>query len=736
MHRADPVKNCNGFSLIIVVVVFVSTMILVLGGSRMIVKIKQVSNKRVTVQRMETILKSSKQYYSSNQDLFLANLEENASSNIQIPGSRFVRYGVVPSILSLGQEYRTDKFGKFFEYHIVEQSSDENGITEIQSVTIDGVPAAGVIISYGANQVRDCTIPDNSTNSYVSAGDDILVPINLMEEARKIALKEMNVIRKKLWIFAMTNPPGTSVPKTFYDDYGLGDSYKTDPWGNPYILGSDYIQTSNGEIFLSLLVLDDDYGTDRLGKKPSSIPVAGSAFGNITDDKVDFGSGGRFTGDVYGSVTEAINGGLYFNRSAGGGYVYLGNQLDNYLGYNFSLSARIYSHDNHTKGNRIFVKDEYYIPAISNPTGWSLSLADGNQIGVLRFYSRSLSPVSLDTSNIIPENMWRHVAAVAQYDQVTNTTDKLIYVDGQLVAEGADLDNFIPDNDAPLAVGGDPNSSSHRFDGIIRQPAVYNKALTHCEIRDIYTGIPCYFMAENTCNNVVGFNDFNGWYKNSSNEYVSEDSADSACNGIIHGRKSFVPDRFNCEGTGGWAMDFNDDNRVQKDTYIELPEYSINGLDAITIAGWVYLENGTGGTNDDYNDGRFFSSGGSGHGQVLLWPNINHGPKGISWIVNTDAGDNRIDTGNTDKGWLFIAGVWETSAAMRVYVWVEETKVLKEFDLAVGSVVGGTIDSGYNKMYIGRDAANTNYFTGIADNYVVLDICLSKAEILTLKDKM
>ncbi len=735
MNCVNIIQNNKGFSLIIIVVVFVSTIILVIGGSRMTVKMKQISDKRNTLNRMKAIIQSSKDYYKSNHDLFLSNSEESSSSDIQVPGSNYIRYGRVPITLGLDQKYQVDKFGKFLEYHLVERGTDENDFTDIDGITVDGVQAAGVIISYGSNQIRDCTIPDNSANSYLSGGDDILVPINVMKEARQIALEEMKVIRKKLWIFAITHPAGTSVPASFYDDYGLGQAYKTDPWGEQYILGTDFIKTANGEMSLSLLTVNDDYGTDRIGREPPPIPMAGSEFDSIVDGKIDFGSGGRFSGSVHGSVSES-NSSLYFNRSAGGGYVLLENQLDNYLGYNFTLSARIYSHDNHTKGNRIFVKDEYYIPTIQDPAGWALSLADGNQTGVLRFYARSLSPVSLDTPNIIPENEWRHVVAVAEYDEASNTTDKYIYVDGQLAAIGTDLNDFIPDNNAPLAVGGDPNSVFHRFDGLIRQPAIYNKALTHCEIRDIYTGVPCYFMADNTCANVVGFNDFNGWYKNAGGEYVALDSADSDYNGIIHGRKVFVPDRFGCEGTGGWAMDFGDDNRTQKETYIELPEYPINGLDAITIAGWVYLENGTGGTNDDYNDGRFFSSGGSGHGQVLLWPNVRHGPKGISWIVNTDAGDNRINTACTDKGWLFIVGVWETSTTMRAYVWVEETQTLKEFDLLSGSAVGGTIDSGHNTMYIGRDAPNANYFTGVADSYVVLDICLSKEEVLSLKDKM
>ncbi|MCK5098410.1 MAG: LamG domain-containing protein, partial [Desulfobacteraceae bacterium] len=437
----------------------------------MTVKMKQVSDKRNTLKKMETIIRTSKEYYKSNHDLFLANTEEDIASGIQIAGSNYIRYGKVPMVLNLEQKYKLDEFGKYFEYHLVEQGTDENAFTDIDGITVDGVSAAGVIISYGSNQVRDCIVPSNLTNSYVSGGDDILLPINVIKEARQIALYEMNVIRKKLWIFAITHPPGTSVPASFYKDYGLGEAYKFDPWGEQYILGTDFIKTSNEEMSLSLLGVSDDYGTDRIGKKPPPIQLAGSDFDSIVDGKVDFGSGGRFTGSVHGSVSES-NGSLYFNRSAGGGYVLLGNQLDKYLGYNFTLSARIYPHDNQTKGARIFIKDERHMPAIQNPTGWGLSLADSSpgvdRTGVLRFYARAFKPMGLYTPKVIPERQWRHVVAVAEYDEASKTTDKHIYVDGNLAATEENLPGFIPDNDAPLAIGGDPNSAFHRFDGLIK----------------------------------------------------------------------------------------------------------------------------------------------------------------------------------------------------------------------------------------------------------------------------
>ncbi|MEX2366742.1 MAG: LamG-like jellyroll fold domain-containing protein, partial [Pseudohongiellaceae bacterium] len=88
----------------------------------------------------------------------------------------------------------------------------------------------------------------------------------------------------------------------------------------------------------------------------------------------------------------------------------------------FTITTWINPHD---IGNdqRIFADDE------NNSGGYAFSLGDGGD-GRLRFFSRNVSPVSLDSPVVISANSWHHVAAVHNSHNKT----RQIYVNGQLVA--------------------------------------------------------------------------------------------------------------------------------------------------------------------------------------------------------------------------------------------------------------------------------------------------------------
>ncbi len=91
---------------------------------------------------------------------------------------------------------------------------------------------------------------------------------------------------------------------------------------------------------------------------------------------------------------------------------------------NFSMSAWIFTTDNTKAGQRVFCDD------VNNSGGYALSIGDGGT-GSLRFFSRSSSPVVLDSpNNIIVNNTWYFVSAVAD---ITNLTKK-IYLNGVQVA--------------------------------------------------------------------------------------------------------------------------------------------------------------------------------------------------------------------------------------------------------------------------------------------------------------
>ncbi len=88
--------------------------------------------------------------------------------------------------LGLGQEYRFDAHGRPFRYYTASGAS---------GFQVDGKDAAGVIISLGENQLEDYTVTGDGT-VYATVGDDVLVPIEVNQEAVGIALAELENLGK------------------------------------------------------------------------------------------------------------------------------------------------------------------------------------------------------------------------------------------------------------------------------------------------------------------------------------------------------------------------------------------------------------------------------------------------------------------------------------------------------------------------------------------------------------
>ncbi len=150
------------------------------------------------------------------------------------------------------------------------------------------------------------------------------------------------------------------------------------------------------------------------------------------------------------------------------------------LNTSFTITAWIYARQINND-QRIFADDE------SNNGGFAFSLGDGGN-GKLRFFSRAINPVILDTSNaVINSNQWHFVAAVH------DATSKIrsIYVDANLVAQDASAYTGTWGSDTGRAsIGGETNASGEanprwRFDGNIDEFRIYNQALTGTEINDV-----------------------------------------------------------------------------------------------------------------------------------------------------------------------------------------------------------------------------------------------------------
>jgi len=148
----------------------------------------------------------------------------------------------------------------------------------------------------------------------------------------------------------------------------------------------------------------------------------------------------------------------------------------------FTIAAWIRTTNNALSGQRIFVDDE------NNSGGFGFSLGDGGT-GLLRFFTRGTpSALILDTANVIANNTWYFVAAVAD---VPNKTKRIhVYsATGTLLANvSATWTEASFGSDAGLAsIGGETNASGERtnsfgFAGNIDEVSIYQSALSLTEI--------------------------------------------------------------------------------------------------------------------------------------------------------------------------------------------------------------------------------------------------------------
>ena len=80
---------------------------------------------------------------------------------------------------------------------------------------------------------------------------------------------------------------------------------------------------------------------------------------------------------------------------------------------------------------------------------------------------------------------WRHV--VGTYDSAGGTNNLKLYQDGLLVGQTSTTGN-IDTNNSPLVIGRQGTSASGRFDGIIDEVIIYNRAITAEEVLSHYQG--------------------------------------------------------------------------------------------------------------------------------------------------------------------------------------------------------------------------------------------------------
>jgi len=155
----------------------------------------------------------------------------------------------------------------------------------------------------------------------------------------------------------------------------------------------------------------------------------------------------------------------------------------------FTITAWIRTTNNTIAGQRILIDDQ------NNSGGYGLSLGDG-ATGILRFFSRGITPVILDSTYTIASNTWYFIAAVADITNkkrtiyvfnsagtLLNTTTEAAWTAG---AWGTDA--------GPVSIGGEVNGppqteppASFHFRGNLDEVRVYPQALSQAAVTNIAT---------------------------------------------------------------------------------------------------------------------------------------------------------------------------------------------------------------------------------------------------------
>ncbi|MBW8365789.1 MAG: LamG domain-containing protein [Rhizobium sp.] len=174
------------------------------------------------------------------------------------------------------------------------------------------------------------------------------------------------------------------------------------------------------------------------------------------------------------------------------------------LATDFTLTAWIRTTNNAKSGQRIFIDDQ------NNTGGFGFSLGDGGA-GRLRFYTRAVNPIILDTPNVIQNNTWYFVAAVADLGAKT----KSLYVYNQAGAQLAYVTQTYTGtwgaDTGAASIGGENNAStengsSFRFSGNLDEVGVYKGAMNAAQLSQVMSQKrPCSIV---TVIAPAGFNAF------------------------------------------------------------------------------------------------------------------------------------------------------------------------------------------------------------------------------------
>jgi MSHA biogenesis protein MshQ len=263
---------------------------------------------------------------------------------------------------------------------------------------------------------------------------------------------------------------------------------------------ADYLGGASGQALTALVVTNDrrtggtlQLSTDYLRVLVTARPIPIAEWrmeqaswqatpGEVVDQSASGYHGRALNGATTSAVSPAISGNpgtcRYAELDGDDDYVELPGFPD--LSGSFTITAWVRSVDG-TGDQRILADDA------SNAGGYALSVGDGGPALHLRFFSRGLVPVSIDSTAVLPRNGWAFVAA--SHDASTRV--RRVYLDGALVAEDASPYTGSWSVDSGMAsIGGEVDGTSEsvprwRFGGSLDELRVYDRALTAAQIAGV-----------------------------------------------------------------------------------------------------------------------------------------------------------------------------------------------------------------------------------------------------------
>ncbi|MFB6158184.1 MAG: LamG-like jellyroll fold domain-containing protein [Candidatus Nanohalobium sp.] len=269
----------------------------------------------------------------------------------------------------------------------------------------------------------------------------------------------------------------------------------------------------------------------------------------------------------------------------------------------FTISAWMKTHNDSMSGQRIFADDA------NNTGGYALSYGDPGT-GALRFYSRNMSQVSLDTDKgVIEEDKWYHVAAVANLKEDTRS----IYVNGKLEAHLADDNGTWGIDTGPETIGGEwkTGENYNAFNGKLQDVRVYGRPLSKSAITRLYEqGAGRYATPPGDKEGGVAYWSFD----NNDGDRVVEDEWGNH-DGVLGNTSDFTQPSYT-DGKIGKALEFDANQTVNvEDVW--------NGEGDISISIWAKFES---------NQSQWFISSKelAPHARFLVMYN-HFGNKNIRW---------------------------------------------------------------------------------------------------------